>query len=432
MKKLPIVISFFALSILAFRCSETQSDINHRTYDDCQYETNDNCEQYVDCGLNQNSSSSNIDSDSPCGSFSWQELFTKKKNYSHIFIDDIHDYSEPIIPCESQYDLEIAKRLGFEISEGIIQPTATYGKYVVMHGVSGKIGGQLVNLDGTSAANVVIADTTFDDLKNNYKYKSIYKEYQTPILSLQEWLEQCKNLELMPLVSYADDISLGIVKDYFADSFILYNGPRNKHIGMIMEYSKNFSKEQMVCLCEKYGAPFMINVSDISNFKTDNDLVEAIQEVHKRGCLFGVCGCYMTGLDTLRAWRCGADFSASSSEVNPFDGGDIFDIDESLSHNGFITDGLFADGVFSLTAGQSISVLPNQAKPFLHAAQLKIMFDGNISISMVGAKNIDGVSSDGKELIRWSGFAINKPPMFKITALADTKIKTIKYQAKTM
>ena len=195
-------------------------------------------------------------------------MFAKNKNYSHIFIDDIHDYSEPIIPCESLYDLEIAKRLGFEISEGIIQPTATYGKYVVMHGISGKIGGQLVSLDGMSAANVVIADTTFDDLRNNYKYKSIYEEYQTPIVSLEEWLEQCKKLALMPLVSYVDDISLGIVKNYFGDMFILYNGPRSKHEGMIMDYSKSLSKKQMISLCERYGAPFMVNVSDISNFKT--------------------------------------------------------------------------------------------------------------------------------------------------------------------
>lgn len=426
MRRALVIISCFTISFLAFGCAKQQNDSSYSYCSGVSHASN------VDSELSLNSSSSSCESTLSHEKSIWQELFSKNKNYSHIFIDDIHDYSEPIIPCESLYDLEIAKRLGFEISEGIIQPTATYGKYVVMHGVSGKIGGQLVNLDGTSAADVVIADTTFDDLRNNYKYKSIYEKYQTPIVSLEEWLERCKILGLMPLVSYADDISLSIVKDYFADSFILYSGPRDKHVGMIMEYGKNFSKEQMVYLCEKYGSPFMINVSDISNFKTDNDLIEAIQEVHRRNCLFGVCGCYMTGADAMRAWRCGADFSASSSEVNPFDGGDIFDTDSLLSPDAFTTDGLLVDGAFSLLAGQSISILPSQAMPFLHASQLEIMFDGTVSISMVGAKTIDSVSSDGEELIRWSGFAINKSPMFNITALSNTKIKAIKYQAKTM
>lgn len=441
MKRVFAFFSCFTISVLAFGCAKIQSDTNHSNYFDIsdssyclpQNETDNN--DNISSGKNELdlSSSSYVSESSSLNEKSvWQELFIKNKNYSHIFIDDIHDYSKPIIPCESLYDLEIAKRLGFEISEGIIQPTATYGKYVVMHGISGKIGGQLVNLDGTSAADIVIAETTFDDLRNNYKYKSIYEKYQTPIVSLEEWLERCKILGLMPLVSYADDISLGIVKDYFADSFILYGGSRDKHVGMIMEYSKNLSKEQMIYLCEKYGTPFMINVSDISNFKTDSDLIEAIQEIHKRDCLFGICGCYMTGADAIRAWRCGADFSASSSEVNPFDNGDIFDSDTLLSTNDFITDGLLTNGSFSLLTGQSISVSPSQMLPFLHASQLEVLFDGTISISMVGAISVDSVSSNGKEIIRWSGFAINKSPMFKITALSNTRVKTIKYQAKTM
>ena len=362
----------------------------------------------------------------------WDSIFMENKNYSHIFIEDIYDYSNPIIPCESTYDLEIAKRLGFRISEANIHATATYGKYVVMHGIDGRIGGQLVNLDGSSAANVVISETSFDDLRNNYKYKSIYEEYQTPIVSLEEWLTKCKTLDLMPLVSYVDDVSLKIVKDFFGDDFILYNGTREKHKGMIMRYSETFTEEQIVSLCKEYGAPLMVNVASFSNYETDEELINVINKVHESGCFFGMCGCYMSGSNTLRGWRCGADFSASSSEINHFDDGDIYNLSSKLSFDGFYTSGTIEIDSISLLTGQTVSIPVSQKAFFLHASQLEIVFDGEISISMVGAKNVDSLFSDAKQSIRWSGFAVEKAPSFLITALTDTSIKYIEYQAKEM
>ena len=378
------------------------------------------------------STATNDDSDRRSSILFYNNLFREYKNYSHIFIGDIYDNSKPIIPCESTYDLAIAKRLGFRVSEANIQATATPGKYVVMHGVSGTIGGQLVNLDGTSAADVVIADTTFDELRNNYKYKSIYEKYQTPIVSLEEWLTQCKILGLIPLVSYVDDISLNIVKGFFGSDFILYNGTRDRHNTMIMMYQHTYTKEEMVSLCEEYGAPLMINVSSLSNYETDEALIEAIQEVHKNDCLFGVCGCYMSATDTLRAWRCGADFSASNSEVNRFENGDICDLDGELSFDGFNTNGEIANNVVLLAPGETISVSQASIVPFLHANQLEIIFEGKISISMSGAKEVNNIYSDGTKIIRWSGFAINQAPFFIIEALSNTQIKSIKYQAKIM
>lgn len=57
--------------------------------------------------------------------------------YSHLFIDKIYAKSDPIIPCQSVFDVQIAARLGFKFIEANVHATATPGKYIVMHGVRG-------------------------------------------------------------------------------------------------------------------------------------------------------------------------------------------------------------------------------------------------------------------------------------------------------
>ena len=76
--------------------------------------------------------------------------------YSHLFIDKIYAKSDPIIPCQSVFDVQIAARLGFKFIEANVHATATPGKYIVMHGVRGCLGDQVTDLDGNSAADVVI------------------------------------------------------------------------------------------------------------------------------------------------------------------------------------------------------------------------------------------------------------------------------------
>ena len=69
--------------------------------------------------------------------------FINDKYYSHLFIDQIYASSNQIIPCQSVFDIAVASRLGFKVVEGNVQATATEGKYIVMHGEGGKLGGQV-------------------------------------------------------------------------------------------------------------------------------------------------------------------------------------------------------------------------------------------------------------------------------------------------
>ena len=66
--------------------------------------------------------------------------------YSHLFIDTIYKDSNPLIPCQSVFDVRIAARLGFRYVEANLHPTATPGKYLVIHGYRGMLGYQVEDI----------------------------------------------------------------------------------------------------------------------------------------------------------------------------------------------------------------------------------------------------------------------------------------------
>ena len=69
---------------------------------------------------------------------------------------------------------------------------ATPGKYIVMHGVRGRLGDQVTRLDGSSATDVVIRETPFDELMTQFVYRSKYAKYRTRITSLEEFLVESR------------------------------------------------------------------------------------------------------------------------------------------------------------------------------------------------------------------------------------------------
>lgn len=147
--------------------------------------------------------------------------------YSHIFIDKIYAYSDVIIPCQSVFDVQIAARLGFKVIEANVHETATPGKYIVMHGVRGRLGDQVTRLDGSSAADVVIRETPFDELMTQFVYRSKYAKYRTRITSLEEFLVECRRNNIAPMVSHIDKAQVEFVRSIMGNNFILYWGGRD-------------------------------------------------------------------------------------------------------------------------------------------------------------------------------------------------------------
>ena len=358
--------------------------------------------------------------------FKLENMFTKDKNYGHLFIDDIYDTSNPVVPSESIYDVAISARLGFKVVEGNIQKTATTGKYVVAHGISGTVGGLLVTTGGQSAASVVFANTSFNDLRNNYVYKSTKQKYKTPIASLEEWLAEVKANGMIPLASYVDDTEVAIIKSYFGDNFILYNGTRSAHKGMIMRYSSSMTYAQIEDLCQIIGAPLLITLTDISNFTTDEDLFNMVKMVHSYNCKIGIVGCYTSIANQQRAFKNGFDVNVSACEVNYFYNGDVAHYEDDDTFSNFVHTGTVANGVLHLDQGQTLTVgsLPSQV---LAKQQIRIRYNGTININIPHGRDGTGVMSDGKQTLVFSGYLLNQVPTFTITASASTDIISLEY-----
>ena len=139
--------------------------------------------------------------------------------YSHLFIDKIYAKSDPIIPCQSVFDVQIAARLGFKFIEANVHATATPGKYIVMHGVRGCLGDQVTDLDGNSAADVVIRQTPFDTLMSKYRYRSRYAKYRTHITSMEEFLLECRRNNIAPMISHVDEEQVRIIRSIMGENF---------------------------------------------------------------------------------------------------------------------------------------------------------------------------------------------------------------------
>jgi hypothetical protein len=113
--------------------------------------------------------------------------FTPCMDYHHLFMDKIYLNTTATIPSQSIFDVFVAAKLGFKMIEVNVLLTSDG---VAVTGHQAKQGGYLQTLstlDGTPT-EVHIPSITFEELRTNYRYKSVFAQYRTPITSLEEFL----------------------------------------------------------------------------------------------------------------------------------------------------------------------------------------------------------------------------------------------------
>ncbi len=362
------------------------------------------------------------------------------KMWGHLFINEIGQSATQVVPSESVFEVQYSKRLGFDIIEGHIQKTAD-GKYIVMHGVGGKLGYELVKVsDGSFDADTLISSLTYDEIRTNYVYRSEYAKYRIPVSSADEWLTACKIAGMMPLVKCADAGAVNLVKSYFGSNFILYDGTRAQHDGIIMRYVTTLgdtlanAKSAVDTLVSTYGLPLIVATFTISGF-TEDELKELVQYTHSLGAFFATANCYYNAaLDRIPlVQRAGVDFYASGWEVPYFEDGNIANAIGDLSFTDFTTTGTAANGAITLAAGQTVSLTPTGTVQ-IGKGQLCVRFSGTISLSMgkywtVGTGSAHyRLSNDGTHELIFSTIFLNENPGFTLTAVSETTITGITYR----
>lgn len=336
--------------------------------------------------------------------------FKKGKNYGHLFINQITSETAFAVPCQSIIDVNITGRLGFSVMEGNVHKTATAGKYVVLHGVSGNLSKDIIDLNGDSAYGVPIESTSFSDLRTNYTYRSKYAKNRIPISSLEEFLNACKDNNMTPLVTYVDDTELGIIRSICGDNFILYdnNGlSRPKYDGLIFSWNTDTSVANIINKAKSIGLPLMMG---LGGTLSDANYLDVIAQLHDFGALVGIAGCYLPHNETIRLMRFGFDFNGSNRQVNEVRGTGVC-LDNKTGTDWLSTSGASVDSEYtiSIPAGSNIGINENVHKVgAVMKASLRMRYSGKLSVYMMGDGSVTAqpVTSDGSEFVEWSGFYV--------------------------
>ena len=213
---------------------------------------------------------------------------------------------EIIIPSQSVFDVRNAHNLGYKCIEANVHKTYD-GKYVVTHGLDGGLGHDFNDLNGDDAYGTSISENTFSNLRTNYRYRSTVEDYRTQITSLEEFLHEAKQYNMIVMVQYVDDIMLSIVKGIMGTRFFVYNAPRTAYDGPILWYGSLATKSEILAKCNQYGNPFIFSMGNASSF-SDADLQDIINTLHQNG--YYIATAYIEGETLTKYSKMGFDFFA--------------------------------------------------------------------------------------------------------------------------
>ncbi|MBR3919006.1 MAG: hypothetical protein IKJ59_09750, partial [Clostridia bacterium] len=357
--------------------------------------------------------------------------------YDHLFIDKINKgvaNDDIIIPSESIYSVAISKRLGFDMLELNVNVTSD-GQFVVMHGDGGKFGPQFEHIDGvTDISAVAVNSVTLEWVKSNVRYKSKYLKYRTAPSTLEEMLYECKRNGIVPFVQRKDTNATGtwVTSISIADrimgigNYVSYGGGPNTRetSAPIYYFGSENSVEEILAVCNKYGAPFIYGINGVTKF-TDDKLKNIVDTLHNKGYFVGFVGSYQNEPLNQKLLNMGFDVSASGWNVPIFTDSNIMCADsfDQFTHNGIVN-----DGELTLSVGNSVSIAHSGSVPFLSVGLLQIRFTGKLNINMGDYINNEFVS-DGDSAMTLTTYYMEKAPVFSITAVEGTTIKDILFKA---
>lgn len=353
------------------------------------------------------------------------------KYCSHI---GVYKTNNIIIPCQSIFDVERAKRLGFDVMEINVRQTSD-GKYVCLHGTNGAFGVYFTDANGGSVSDVLVSSMTLAEIKQNIRFKSIYAKYRTAPNTLQELLYECKKQEIVPLVEYqpeyTDQIQIldGIMGK---DNYMLGTYTLDRPTGitaMMASYLSISYPDSVVAKCNRSGGAYMagINATNaVYDSYTENDWKTLVNKVHEAGYL--ISSAYLNEQKTQMFLNCGFDMINTARNINAIKNGNLCNLIGEMTFSDFNTDGTVVDGVLTLASGNTIEPMDSIPNVFLGGSTLRIRFDGTISLNM-GANLTGSFSSDGTTEMIFSTFCEDAVPTFTISAETETHIYSLSYKA---
>ena len=369
-------------------------------------------------------------------------LFRFDKYWDHLFSDGANGQNVKV-PWESLIHVRLSKRLGFQCIEANVHELAD-GNYLVMHGSTTPgyeaFGNSVQHIDGTTdISSLAFADVTLAWVKQNVRYKCDVPKYRVAPPSLQEFLDECKSLGIIPVIqAVSSDFAtlkpeLDVANEILGkDNYILYVRPDggNKQIreytsAPLSRWSNLATKDDIIAWVSEYH-PCYYGMSNYDSF-TDAELLEIVNGVHANGGLIG--SAYLSEANRIRLLNLGFDYFAAKYNINDIESGNLCNLTADLAFDDFTTTGTVTDNVLTLGIGDTVTPSSALSSTYLSGATLGIVFNGTISIGFGEFVDSVEITSDGTKEIPFSTYFLNSAPTFTITAVTQTDISMLTFKA---
>lgn len=353
--------------------------------------------------------------------------FRFKPMCDHLFINRTGDNCT--IPHESLYHVRLSNRMGFNVIEANVQKTQD-NVYFVNHLSSGKFAGYFHHVDGeTDISNISANSVTWDWIVNNVRYNTNIAKYQTRPCTLEEFLYECKQQNLIPFISGGDSAVLAIADKYMGkDNYIAYGATRsNAPTAIIYHWVTKSTKADILSYCESVGKPFIYGMANPTSF-SDADLKDIIETLHQNGYWIGVS---YADLYWYKYRGLGVDINGTNIAINRIENGNICNFDSIYGFSDFtVTNATESDGV--LTFSPTGHIIPNidDVTYQVCGVDLQITFNGSIVIRYIGEfTGSQTYTSDGSHPLFISIPILNGSPKIDIMVLNGTVVSELTFKA---
>lgn len=330
---------------------------------------------------------------------------------------------------QSLFHVRISKRFGFDIIEGNVNKTSD-GKYFVHHMAAGDTFGSFFHhVDGvTDISNIVCTSVTWDWILQNVRYNSTIPKYRTAPCSLEEFLGECRQQELMPMLEIIDRNVVEMANKILGkDNYIAYGGNRDLTPNAVMYQWKNYdTKQEILDYCDEFGTPFIYGMALPSKF-TDEELKDIINSLHEKGYKIGVS---YVNENAYKFIYKGVDVDGSQTYINRIINGNLCNYESIFNYDDFTyTNATLNDGVLTFSNNGTITPNIDNITYQLCAIDLEIVFNGTISVPAIGEASAIEITSDGKFPYYAAVPIINGSPKVIISVNEGTIVTDIKFKA---
>ena len=349
--------------------------------------------------------------------------------YDHLFVTK--EGNDIVIPAESIYHIRISKKFGFDMIEANVQKTSD-GVFFVHHLLGGKFGNYFHHIDNsTDISDTSASSVTWEWITENVRYNSTIPKYRTRPCTLQEFLSECRQNELIPFVGTTDADAITIADSIMGvGNYVLYGTERryNKQAILYHWVSNLTTKEDILNYCENVGKPFIFGLGNPNSF-SNSEIKEIVELLHANGYMIG---CSYADNQWYKYSQFGFDFNGTNKHINRIQDGNIcnlntiFDFDDFTYTGATLSNGVL---IFSSSGG---SFTPNiESKTYaLCGVDLEIWIEGTINIPEFGEQNSSyNITSDGTTAVVCTTPIVNGNPKQTFWVSQGAIVKDIFFKA---